>query len=39
MQTWPPYADGPPSGAPVLPDGGSTTQTQVTVGENQAVNR
>jgi hypothetical protein len=39
--TWTPSADpnGPPAAAPTLPDGESTTTSQVTVRENQAVNR
>lgn len=39
--TWTPSADpdGPPAAAPKLPDGESTTTSQVTVQENQAVNR
>lgn len=39
--TWTPSADpdGPPSAAPTLPDGESTVTSQVTVRENQTVNR
>lgn len=38
--TWTPSADpNGPASAPALPDGQSTTQTQVTVSENEAVNR